>query len=91
MFCDEAAQGVVQHGCAVVEPALPRAEDRSVAHALDAADLAEAFAARKVPTKVISVPATIDGDLYNNGIEASIGFDTACRVYASAAGQARCE
>ena len=35
---------------------------------------------------MIGVPATIDGDLYNNGIEASIGFDTACRVYASLVG-----
>ena len=37
-------------------------------------------------TRVVGVPATIDGDLYNNGIEASIGFDTACRVYASLVG-----
>lgn len=52
----------------------------------DTALLAEHFTARGVATKVIGVPATIDGDLYNNGVEASIGFDTACRVYASLVG-----
>jgi len=52
----------------------------------DTALLAEHFAARGVSTKVIGVPATIDGDLYNNGVEASIGFDTAARVYASLVG-----
>jgi len=52
----------------------------------DTALLAEHFASHGVATKVIGVPATIDGDLYNNGVEASIGFDTACRVYASLVG-----
>jgi pyrophosphate--fructose-6-phosphate 1-phosphotransferase len=52
----------------------------------DTALLAEHFAAKGVPTRVIGVPATIDGDLHNNGVEASIGFDTACRVYGSLVG-----
>ena len=53
----------------------------------DTALLAEHFEARGVGTRVIGVPATIDGDLYSNsGLEASIGFDTACRVYASLVG-----
>ena len=47
----------------------------------DTALLAEHFEARGAKTRVIGVPATIDGDLYSNsGLEASIGFDTACRV-----------
>ena len=52
----------------------------------DTALLAEHFEARRVPTRVIGVAATIDGDLYHNGVEASIGFDTASRVYASLVG-----
>ncbi|EOD16294.1 hypothetical protein EMIHUDRAFT_427530 [Emiliania huxleyi CCMP1516] len=52
----------------------------------DTALLAEHFKQRGVPTRVIGVPATIDGDLYCNSIEASIGFDTATRVYASLVG-----
>lgn len=52
----------------------------------DTATLAEYFAAKGSRTRVIGVPATIDGDLYNNALEASIGFDTACRVYASLVG-----
>jgi pyrophosphate--fructose-6-phosphate 1-phosphotransferase len=46
----------------------------------DTALLAEHFAKRKAGTKVIGVPATIDGDLYSHTVEASIGFDTACKV-----------
>jgi len=52
----------------------------------DTALLAEYFAANGMSTRVIGVPATIDGDLFNNGVEASIGFDTASRVYASLIG-----
>lgn len=52
----------------------------------DTAALAEHFVARGVRTRVIGVPATIDGDIYSNSMEASIGFDTACRVYASLVG-----
>jgi diphosphate-dependent phosphofructokinase len=53
----------------------------------DTALVAEHFASRGVRTRVVGVPATIDGgDLHSLGIEASIGIDTACRVYASLVG-----
>jgi pyrophosphate--fructose-6-phosphate 1-phosphotransferase len=32
------------------------------------------------------VPKTIDGDLSNEHIEISFGFDTACKVYANEVG-----
>jgi len=43
--------------------------------------LAEYFKREKVPVQVIGVPKTIDGDLKNEQIEVSFGFDTACKVY----------
>lgn len=43
--------------------------------------LAEYFAKNQCPVKVIGVPKTIDGDLKNEWIEVSFGFDTATRVY----------
>lgn len=45
--------------------------------------LAEYFKANNSKTCVIGVPKTIDGDLRNEDIEASFGFDTATKVYAS--------
>jgi len=50
----------------------------------DTAMLADHFAAQQLPTRIIGVPASIDGDLYD--CEACIGNDTACRVYASLVG-----
>ncbi len=47
----------------------------------NAALLAEYFAANKVPCAVIGVPKTIDGDLKNDHIESSFGFDTATKTY----------
>lgn len=47
----------------------------------NAALLAEFFAAKKTGIKVIGCPKTIDGDLKNEHIEASFGFDTATKVY----------
>ncbi len=44
--------------------------------------LAEYIAERGGKTCVIGVPKTIDGDLRNAYIEASFGFDTACKLYA---------
>ena len=32
-------------------------------------------------TAVIGVPATIDGDIHNPYVEATLGFDTATKVY----------
>ena len=47
----------------------------------NAALLAEYFKKEGSPTQVIGVPKTIDGDLKNQYVEASFGFDTAVRVY----------
>ena len=48
--------------------------------------LAEYFAKKNVPINVIGVPKTIDGDLKNEQIEVSFGFDTACKVYSELIG-----
>eukprot|EP00741_Cyanophora_paradoxa_P023074 tig00021537_g22284.t1 len=47
----------------------------------NAAVLAEYFIAKECPTRVIGVPKTIDGDLRNEYVECSFGFDTACKLY----------
>ena len=52
----------------------------------NAALLAEYFRSRDVNTQVIGVPKTIDGDLRNEYIEASFGFDTAVKVYSELIG-----
>jgi len=52
----------------------------------NAAVLAEYFSSRGEPISVLGVPKTIDGDLKGGGVEASFGFDTATRVYASLVG-----
>lgn len=52
----------------------------------DAGLLAEDLLKLGVQTKVIGLPGTIDGDLKSDYLEASIGYDTACRVYASMVG-----
>ena len=41
--------------------------------------LAEYYAAKKCGVQVIGCPKTIDGDLKNEQIETSFGFDTACQ------------
>lgn len=43
--------------------------------------LAEYYAAKQVGIQVIGCPKTIDGDLKNEMIETSFGFDTATKVY----------
>jgi pyrophosphate--fructose-6-phosphate 1-phosphotransferase len=48
--------------------------------------LAEDFKARNLPVCVVGVPKTIDGDLKNEAIETSFGFDTATKIYAEVAG-----
>jgi 6-phosphofructokinase 1 len=48
--------------------------------------LAEYFRKHNCPTKIIGVPKTIDGDLKNDWIEVSFGFDTATRVYSELIG-----
>lgn len=48
----------------------------------NAAILAEYFIANNCKTRVIGCPKTIDGDLRNEDIEASFGFDTATKEFA---------
>lgn len=48
--------------------------------------LAEYYLKKKCGIQVIGCPKTIDGDLKNNMIEASFGFDTACKVYSELIG-----
>lgn len=52
----------------------------------NAALLAEYFIARGDTTQVIGVPKTIDGDLKNEYIETSFGFDTAVKTYSELIG-----
>lgn len=52
----------------------------------NAALLAEFFAARGQGVSVIGVPKTIDGDLKNEYIETSFGFDTAVKTYSELIG-----
>lgn len=52
----------------------------------NAAVLAEYFENNNCKTRVIGVPKTIDGDLRNEHIEISFGFDTACKVYSELIG-----
>ena len=52
----------------------------------NAAVLAEHFKAQGHNIRVIGCPKTIDGDLKNEQIEVSFGFDTATKVYAELAG-----
>ncbi|MDR0494765.1 MAG: diphosphate--fructose-6-phosphate 1-phosphotransferase [Treponema sp.] len=47
----------------------------------NAALLAEYFLAQGSDIQVIGCPKTIDGDLKNEYIETSFGFDTACKTY----------
>ncbi len=48
--------------------------------------LAEYYAAKNYGVQVIGCPKTIDGDLKNDQIETSFGFDTACKTYAEVIG-----
>lgn len=47
----------------------------------NAAFLAEYFLSKNCKTSVIGVPKTIDGDLKNQWIETSFGFDSAAKTY----------
>jgi pyrophosphate--fructose-6-phosphate 1-phosphotransferase len=48
--------------------------------------LAEYYKNKNAGIQVIGCPKTIDGDLKNEMIEASFGFDTACKVYSELIG-----
>ncbi|MBR6094773.1 MAG: diphosphate--fructose-6-phosphate 1-phosphotransferase [Lachnospiraceae bacterium] len=52
----------------------------------NAAVLAEYMAAKNTGIQVIGCPKTIDGDLKNEDIEASFGFDTATKTYSELIG-----
>ncbi len=52
----------------------------------NAAVLAEYFAAHGTGVQVIGCPKTIDGDLKNEDIECSFGFDTATKTYSELIG-----
>jgi pyrophosphate--fructose-6-phosphate 1-phosphotransferase len=52
----------------------------------NAALLAEYFIEKGSAVQVIGCPKTIDGDLKNKYIEASFGFDTACKTYSELIG-----
>lgn len=52
----------------------------------NAAMLAEWFAGKNAGIQVIGCPKTIDGDLKNDQIEISFGFDTATKTYAELIG-----
>ncbi|MBK5194577.1 MAG: diphosphate--fructose-6-phosphate 1-phosphotransferase [Proteiniphilum sp.] len=48
--------------------------------------LAEYYASINAGVQVVGCPKTIDGDLKNEQIETSFGFDTACKVYSELIG-----
>ncbi len=48
--------------------------------------LAEYYSQKNTGIQVIGCPKTIDGDLKNDMIETSFGFDTACKVYSELIG-----
>lgn len=48
--------------------------------------LADYFLKNNCSTRVIGCPKTIDGDLKNEFIEVSFGFDTACKTYSELIG-----
>ena len=48
--------------------------------------LAEYYKSNEAGVQVIGVPKTIDGDLKNEMVETSFGFDTACKVYSELIG-----
>jgi pyrophosphate--fructose-6-phosphate 1-phosphotransferase len=52
----------------------------------NAAVMAEFIKSNNIDISVIGVPKTIDGDLKNQYIETSFGFDTATKIYAELAG-----
>ncbi|MDO8587711.1 MAG: diphosphate--fructose-6-phosphate 1-phosphotransferase [Armatimonadota bacterium] len=52
----------------------------------NAAVLAEYLKAQRSKTVVVGVPKTIDGDMKNDQIEVSFGFDTACKTYSELIG-----
>lgn len=52
----------------------------------NAAILAEYYQVKQAGIQVIGCPKTIDGDLKNDIVEASFGFDTTCKIYSEIIG-----
>ncbi len=52
----------------------------------DAAYVAEYLVSKGCPTRVVGVPVTIDGDVRNSFVEATLGFDTATKVFSQLVG-----
>lgn len=52
----------------------------------DGARLSEFFLENKIHTKVVVIPATLDGNVRHNFIQMSLGFDTASKVYSQLIG-----
>lgn len=52
----------------------------------NAAFMAEFCHQKGIETAIVGVPKTIDGDLKNEYIEISFGFDTACKIYSEIIG-----
>lgn len=57
----------------------------------NAALLAEYFGSNHCETTVIGVPKTIDGDLKNEAVEISFGFDSAAKSYSETIGSLMCD
>lgn len=52
----------------------------------DAVKVSEYFKVNKIDTNVVVVPATIDGNIRHNYIQATLGFDTASKIYSQLIG-----
>ena len=52
----------------------------------DGARLTEYFLENKVSTKVVVIPATLDGNIRHNFLQMSLGFDTTSKVYSQLIG-----
>ena len=47
----------------------------------DSIHLAEFFMEKKCKTRVIAIPATVDGNIHHSYVSTAIGFDTAAKIY----------
>mmetsp|Transcript_4960 Transcript_4960/g.3401 ORF Transcript_4960/g.3401 Transcript_4960/m.3401 type:complete len:359 (+) Transcript_4960:2449-3525(+) len=52
----------------------------------DTSTLAEKFLKEGVKTRVVHIPATVDGNIHHRYVETSLGFDTASKVYSQLIG-----
>ena len=52
----------------------------------DAAQLTEFFLNNNIDTRVVAIPATLDGNIRHSYFQCAIGFDTASKVYSQLVG-----